>query len=189
MTKSFPAIAVALAAAFASPVFAQDGGLDIPTVPLVSPDAEGMEKTVDPASFDTSGVWEYSTSNHTVSGVCPDPGNAMSGLLEIAASGGDVSLTLVSGATCNPEWVCNYSGQVETGYLVFSNTGIVDDEGGKITNTLQMIFADPEAGFGRGGSYYLHPEGYECHWSYDITFHRPSFDGEIWVPGAARTTD
>ncbi|MFZ1470749.1 MAG: hypothetical protein WAT09_17500 [Paracoccaceae bacterium] len=81
MTKSFPAIAVAVVTAVASPVFAQEGGLDIPTVPLVSPNDLGMGKTVNPASFDTTGVWEYASSNHTVSGVCPNPGTAMSGLL------------------------------------------------------------------------------------------------------------
>ena len=189
MSKSLSAIAVAVLAAFAGPVFAQDGGLDIPTVPLVPPDAEGMSDRADPAGFDISGVWEYATSNHTVSGICNNPGSAMSGLLEIAASGGDVSLTLVSGAICNPGWVCAYTGGIEDHSVIVSNTGTVDDEGGEVTNALQLIFVGQEAGFGRGGSYYLHPEGYQCQWSYEIFFHRPDVEGDTWTPGVSESAD
>ncbi len=189
MMNSLPAMAVVVMAALAGSVFAQDGDLDIPPFRLISPDDEGVSDRADPANFDFSGVWEYATRGHTVSGMCNNPGEAMSGLLEIGTSGGDVSLTLVSGAVCKPASMCDYTGRIQNRYVIVSNTDRVDDEGGEVTNALQLIFVGEETGFGRGGSYYLHPEGYECQWDYEIFFHRPDVEGDIWTPGVAQSED
>ena len=167
----FPALAFAILTSLtATPVFAQSDAsdvFDIQPVPLVP---------VDPTEFDFTGVWEYVTSGHTVSGVCNAPGNLMSGLLDIQVAGGVVSLKLVSGAVCDPASMCDYTGEVGAGYLLVSNTGTVDDEGGEVTNALQLFFLNENQGFGQGGSYYLHPKGYECRWSYDFYYIHPELD-------------
>jgi len=162
----------------AAPVAAQGPGApnlpegwDVPTIP---PLPEG-ERAQDPADLGISGAWIYATSHHTLL-MCDfptSPGQAMSGHMEIAEHDGGVTATLVSGAVCDPGSMCIYEGAVEGQILAVSNSAIVDEEGGRASNGWSLIFTGPGAGIGSGTSTYVHPKGYSCSWSYQISLRRP----------------
>ena len=147
---------------------------DIPTPPLVP----GLDKSVlvDPATFDISGVWEYAS-------------DSMSGLLEISQSDGAVTLTLVSGAVCSPQETCTLSGAVEDKALIVSTASVVDDEGGTASTAFALYFLSQTDALGTGVSEYIHPEGYEMNWDYEITMHRPMMKDGEWDPGVAQSRD
>lgn len=141
------------------PVLAQD---DITPVPI----------PVDPALIDISGVWVFSSSNHTVSGSCP-VGTPMVGTLSIAKEEGAVSLQLLSGAMCNPVSMCSYSGEILESSILVSNGDEVDDEEGEVFNALNLFFYSEAKGAGNASSRYIHPKGFECHWEYSLKLSRP----------------
>lgn len=148
---------------------------DIPIAPIVP----GLDKDilVNPADFDISGVWEYSSDIPTA------------GILEITAMNGAVALELVSGAVCEPETMCSFDGAIQDKALVVSNSAIVDDEGGSATNALAIYFLSETDAMGSGSSRYVHPTGYEKQWSYTLNMHRPKLKDGEWEPGASRALD
>jgi hypothetical protein len=170
-----------LLAATAVPAAAQD----IPIAPLAPLD---LGDRADPAAIDLGGIWEYATLNHT--GGCPGAPSAgfpMGGLMEITQSGGAIAMRIETGAICDPASMCNFAGTIADGYLVLSNSDIVDDEGGRATNTLQLGFISDSVAQGVGGALYVHPKGMTCGWNWDILMHRPELDEHgNWVPGAAQ---
>jgi hypothetical protein len=151
-------------------------GWDMPTI---APLPEG-ERAQDPADLRISGAWIYATSDHVLL-ACDfptSPGQAMTGHMEIAEHDGGVTATLVTGAVCDPPVMCIYEGAVEGHVLAVSNSAIVDGEGGRASNGWALVFTGPGAGLGSGTSSYIHPEGYSCSWSYQISLRRPE-PGEL----------
>jgi len=137
----------------------------IPSVPI----------PVDAATVDFSGIWNYTTDNHTVSGVCRSAGAPMVGTLSLTLEDGAVAMEMLSGAVCDPASMCSYTGEINGGNVVVTNTDIVDDENGAVTNTTTLFFSSGENGRGNAVSRYVHPEGYECLWNYNVTLTRPKF--------------
>ena len=173
-----PARLAALLTALALPAQAQD----IPLVPLVPPD---LGSRADAGAIELTGLWEFATSNHQ--GGCPGShaGFAMGGLMEISQGGGALAMQIVSGATCDPATMCSFTGEIAQGDLILWNSGVVDDEGGTVTNTLHLVFANDSLAQGVGGALYHHPR-LDCLWSWDILMHRPELDDAgNWRPGAA----
>ena len=74
--------------------------------------------------------------------------------------------------TCRPPEVCRLSGSENDGTYTFTTTVPVDDEGGKVTNTAELVFTSANAAQGSGSSRYVHPEGFSCTWTFDITLSR-----------------
>lgn len=134
-------------------------------VPLVPPG-------ISADTFDFSGSWNYSTSNHNVSGQCPN-GTPMSGAIAITHANAAVGLMISSGATCDPGSMCMFDGAIdESGQLLVSNTDTVDEEGGEATNAMRLFFLSEELGAGFVASGYVHPKGFECQWSHYIQIWR-----------------
>lgn len=119
-----------------------------------------------------TGTWRYSTMNHEVSGMCPN-GQPMSGELSITQEDALAQVLVVSGAVCNPAFSCVYSGLVEEGDLLVANSGIVDDEGGQVTNELRLFFFSEVSAGGASVSVYTHPEGFTCSWTHTLSLSRP----------------
>lgn len=146
-------------AALSQVAMAQD---DVPLVPLGIP----AEK------FDFTGTWNYSTSNHNVSGQCPN-GTPMSGTIAITHANAAVGLMISSGARCDPGSMCMFDGAVdESGQLLVSNADTVDDEGGSAANAMRLFFLSEELGAGFVASGYVHPGGFECQWSHYVQIWR-----------------
>lgn len=141
--------------------------------PLTAQDLpESVPLPVDAATIDYSGIWAFSSANHTVSGRCPN-GTPMVGTLSISQMDGAISLQLLSGAKCDPASMCSYTGEIREGNIVVSNNDIVDDENGEVTNAMNLFFySDAKAG-GNVSSRYLHPKGFECNWEYNLDLTRP----------------
>lgn len=138
---------------------------------MAQSDIEPTPIPLDPSMVDFAGTWQYSTSNHRVSGDCPN-GSALDGTLAITRNGTEVGLMVMSGAVCNPASMCMYSGGIDDEYLLVSNTDTVDDEGGSATNALRLHFYSAAEGQGVSSSSYVHPKGFECQWSHDILIWR-----------------
>ena len=138
---------------------------DIPVVPLVKP--------INPKLIKITGTWNYSAQMPTVKGMCPAGGPA-SGTCTITKDSGDRPYTLVfvSGRVCNPVSLCTFKGTLSGNDLVFVNEAKVDNEGGSVTNAFRLTVLTNESAAGEASSRYLHPEGFECHWSYGITLTR-----------------
>jgi hypothetical protein len=151
-------------------------GWEIPNLAPLPEDTRAQ----DPAALDIGGAWIYATSNHTLL-ACDfpaPPGEPMSGHMEIAPHDGSVTVTLVSGATCDPAQMCIFEGGIDGTILAVGNSAIVDSEGGVASTGWSLIFTGPESGLGSGTSAYLHPKGYRCGWSYSIAVRRPK-PGEL----------
>ena len=174
----FRQIVIAAALSVALPVSAQD----IELVPLVPPD---LGDRANVANIDLNGVWEFATSNHQ--GGCPGgaAGFPMAGLMEISQAGGAIAMQVVSGAVCDPASMCSFTGEIAEGDLILWNSAPVDEEGGKVTNTLHLVFQNDSLAQGVGGSLYLHPK-MSCLWSWDMIVHRPEIKDGEWQPGVSR---
>jgi hypothetical protein len=120
---------------------------------------------------DLNGLWYFSTSGHTSSGVCP-PGKPGIGKLTISQSGSAIDLKLISGAVCKPASVCSYSGSVSGGRVSVANSASVDDEGGRVSNRLELSIVSDERMQGSSSSQYTHPEGPGCSWSSEMEAER-----------------
>ena len=136
---------------------------DIPIVPLVPP--------IDPALINIVGTWGYTTSGSSVTGVCP-PGPAASGTVTISGGAGGYTVVFVSGRICSPASMCTFTGTLAGNTLLVSNADTVDDEGGSASDALNLTVYNNGFISGNGSSSYIHPEGFECHWSYTITLTR-----------------
>jgi len=144
-------------------------------IPLGIVTAQDTEPTPlpidDPSKVDFTGVWTYTVTPMSVVGMCP-PGVPGSGELSIAVAGDVVTLTFLSGRTCSPPSMCTFTGRVEEGQIMVSNTDVVDEEGGEATNAIALFLSSDSNGWGRGSSRYLHPSGFECVWEENITISR-----------------
>ncbi len=152
--------ALCMLVVFVSIAFAQD---DIPLVPLTPP--------TNPALINIVGTWNYTASASSVTGACP-PGPAASGTVTISGGAGAYTLVFVSGRVCSPASMCTFTGALSGNTLSVSNADTVDDEGGSASNALSLTVYSNGLITGNGSSSYIHPEGFECHWSYTITLSR-----------------
>lgn len=146
--------------------------LAIPLGIVTAQDTEPTSLPIDdPSKVDFTGVWTYTVTPMSVVGMCP-PGVPGSGEISIAVAGDVVTLTFLSGRTCSPPSMCTFTGRVEEGQIMVSNTDVVDDEGGEATNAIALFLSSDSNGWGRGSSRYLHPSGFECVWEENITISR-----------------
>jgi hypothetical protein len=141
----------------ASISLAQD---DMPLVPLTPP--------INPALISIAGTWNYTASGSSVTGMCP-PGPPGSGTVTISGGAGAYTVIFVSGRACSPASMCTFTGTLAGNNLLVSNADTVDDEGGSAGNALNLTVYNNGFISGSGSSSYIHPEGFECHWSYSIT--------------------
>ena len=127
----------------------------------------------DAGDIDPTGVWQVTRSSSKTVGMCPMGGDG-GGELTIEKTPGGLTLTYGAGMTCNPAEVCRLTGSKTGGTdaFRFSTTVPVDHEGGRVTNTLDLEFASATAAAGSGSSKYLHPEGFSCTWTFDVTLTR-----------------
>ncbi len=145
------------------PVTFSVAGEEVPLVPLTPP--------INPALINIGGTWDYTASGSSVTGVCP-PGPAALGTITISGSAGVYTLVFVSGRVCSPASMCTFTGTLKGNTLLVSNADIVDDEGGSASNALNLTVYNNGFISGDGSSSYIHPEGFECHWSYSINLSR-----------------
>ena len=121
--------------------------------------------------LDPTGVWQVTRSNSKTMGPCPMGGNG-GGELRIEKEAGGFTLTYGEGMTCRPAEVCHLTSSETEGIYTFTTTVPVDDEGGKVTNAVQIEFTSATAAAGTGSSKYVHPEGFSCTWTFDIALSR-----------------
>ncbi len=160
MKKAFLCIACAIIlGTICSAVTAQE----IPSVPLTKP--------IDPKLINITGTWNYTSSASTVTGMCP-PGGPASGTAALTKSGETYTLKIVSGRVCKPASMCIFTGRLTGNTLILSNTDVVDNEKGTVTNALGLQVVNNEFIDGRSSSRYVHPEGHECQWSNTMTLDR-----------------
>ena len=133
--------------------FAQDG---IPTVPL--------GKSIDPKLINITGTWKYE--------MVSSGGPPAAGTCSITGGKGGYTLVLQSGAVCKPKSMCTITGQLTGNTLILSNTDTVDDEGGSVTNAMNLTVHSNELITGNGSSRYVHPEGFQRHWTETMTMTR-----------------
>jgi hypothetical protein len=136
---------------------------DMPIVPLTPP--------IDPKLIDIVGSWSYVTSASSVTGMCP-AGPASSGTITISGGAGGYTVVFVSGRVCNPASMCTFTGTLSGNNLLVSNADTVDNEGGSAGNALNLTVYSNGMITGNGSSSYIHPDGFECHWSYTISMTR-----------------
>jgi hypothetical protein len=136
---------------------------DTPLVPLDPP--------INPALINIVGTWDYTSSASSVTGTCP-PGPAASGTVTITGGAGAYTVVFISGRTCSPASMCTFTGTLSGNTLLVSNADTVDDEGGSAGNALNLMVYNNQFISGSGSSSYIHPGGFECHWSYTINLTR-----------------
>jgi hypothetical protein len=110
----------------------------------------------------------YATTNHTIKGTCP-PGKASSGACEIKESDKGFRLTLVTGSVCQPASMCVFFCQRSGDTVNCTNTDKVDDEGGMVTNKMNLKIGESGQAAGTGSSVYNHPGGFTCTWGYRVS--------------------
>jgi hypothetical protein len=121
--------------------------------------------------LDPTGVWKVARSNSKTAGPCPMGGDG-SGELTIEQAGDGFTLSYGEGMSCRPAEVCRLTGSKTGGTYSFTTTVPVDSEGGKVTNAAELEFESATAAAGSGSSKYVHPEGFSCTWTFDITLSR-----------------
>jgi hypothetical protein len=123
------------------------------------------------AGIDLSGTWAYATSNSWKKGPCPT-GRVSGGKLKIEQKGKGVTLTFLSGQVCRPKSMCTFKGTVSGNTYTFSNSAVVDGEGGKVENKIRLTASSSKQAEGKSASHYVHPGGMKCSWGFDITLTR-----------------
>ena len=119
-------------------------------------------------SYDLTGTWNFTTSNATHSGYCP-AGNNSSGTCVISQTGNMLTLTFMSGWTCDPVSMCTYVGACTGDVYTFSNSDDVDDEGGVATNAIYLTATSENTLSGSSASMYV-IDNFTCTWGYDAVF-------------------
>lgn len=120
---------------------------------------------------DLSGSWSYTRTAGSVSGMC-SAGRPASGLISITQQGSKVALDIESGSTCKPASVCKFAGKLEGKNLSVTNAASVDDEGGKVANSMRLVVISDGSMKGSSSSKYTHPGGFACTWQSQITLSR-----------------
>lgn len=128
---------------------------DIPTVPLTKP--------INPKLINITGTWKYE--------MISSGGPPAAGTCSITGGKGGYTLVLQSGAVCKPKSMCTFTGQLTGNTLILSNSDKVDDEGGSVTNAMNLTVHSNELITGNGSSRYVHPDG-ERHWTETMTMTR-----------------
>lgn len=129
---------------------------DIPTVPLTKP--------IDPKLINITGTWHYE--------MISSGGPPAAGTCSLTGGKGGYTLVLQSGAVCKPKSMCTFTGELTGNTLILSNTDTVDNEGGSVTNAMRLFVQSNEFIHGNGSSRYVHPEGYQKHWTETMTMTR-----------------
>ena len=120
--------------------------------------------------MDPVGRYSFTLTDMKVAGDCP-MGQDNSGRLSIIKEGPGYVLTYIEGMECRPPSVCTLGGRCKGPECAFSTTVQVDDEGGKVTNSVTLRFNGGNAS-GPGKSVYKHPSGFTCAWTYLVTLTR-----------------
>ncbi len=140
-------------------------------------------KDADSAYLDINGLWDFKTSDYTVTGTCP-PGNPASGTMSLTNEANSTRVTLVflSGMTCSPNEACVYRGAFQTEKNVVVSNHLTDSSGGTITNTISLTWASPTSAYGTGVSVYNFSNGLSCTWNYklNLTKHEGSDKNGWW---------
>ena len=123
------------------------------------------------ADLDLSGTWNFTISNTQVSGPCPVGPNS-SGVCTITQTGDQFRLAFVEGRICRPASLCTYEGTISGKEYNASNSAHVDNEGGKVTNTIVFNASSANAASGNGTSTYSHPGGMKCDWRFDFSIQK-----------------
>lgn len=132
--------------------------------------------TPDTRGTSLNGGWFVQGSAPRASGPCP-PGSALMGGAHVDQTGQFVRLRFTLGFTCQPAAVCQYEGTITGGRLRLSNSVVVDGEGGKVTNTLDLVIESNDRLSGTSTSTYQHPEGDRCTWTSSVEIGRKPDDG------------
>ena len=123
------------------------------------------------SDLDLSGPWNFTISNTKASGPCPAGPNS-SGICTIAQTGDQFHLEFVEGRVCKPDSMCTYEGTISGKEYNASNSATVDNEGGKVTNTIVFTASSAKAASGHGTSTYSHPGGMKCDWKFDFAIQK-----------------
>lgn len=107
----------------------------------------------------------YSMDQPTVAGMCP-PGRPAAGSCEISGDSESFILTLTSGAVCSPAASCTYECQPAGEGFICTNSVVADNEGGRVTNTMELAPLNGDTYNGICTSEYVHPQGFSCKWVY-----------------------
>ena len=156
------------------------GMLAAATVPTSAQDAPATPTPtpIPVANLDLNGTWTFQTSEPTVTGGCP-AGTALSGTADITQDRMQVTLKYLTGPTCRPAEVCSYAGTLdEDNQFVVTNSVTVDDEGGKVANEIHLTVVNNGLAKGTATNHYIHPSGYQCLWTMDVSFMREDKDNE-----------
>lgn len=127
------------------------------------------------ATYDLSGTWSFSTSGNWVTGVCPK-GADSTGTLQIAQTGDSFTMKILTGMVCSPASMCSYTGTIVGAAYTATNSAVVDNEGGKATNTITFAASSATAATGADSSTYVHPKT-TCTWGFNIVLSRGAPDG------------
>ncbi len=138
--------------------------------------AQATPGTPDTLGTSLAGGWFFRGSAPRVSGRCP-PGSAMMAAAHVDQQGQRVRLRYTLGITCTPPSVCQYEGSITGGRVKLTNTAVVDDEGGRVTNTLDLAIESNDRLSGTATSKYLHPDGIQCVWTSRVEVTRKPDDG------------
>ena len=127
-----------------------------------------------------TGLWDYRTSDYTVTGTCPT-GNPASGTLSIVHDTNGtrtVTLQFLEGITCNPSESCRYQGTAQDPISIVVSNNLQDQSGGYATNTLAIRWSSNSTASGTGASVYNFSNGVSCTWNYKITLTRREGSGK-----------
>ena len=122
------------------------------------------------STYDLSGTWNYVTSENWVSGLCQAGANA-SGTLTITQEDSTATMVINSGMVCDPASMCSYNGTVKENVYTFTNSAIVDDEGGEASNTIVLTAVSANAAAGNDISSYVLND-FSCSWGFNISMTR-----------------
>ncbi len=125
------------------------------------------------AYLDINGLWDFKTSDYSVTGTCP-PGNPASGTISITEDANSSSITMVflSGMTCSPDAACVYKGGYQTDKNIVVSNSLADTTGGTVSNTISLTWTSDSSAYGTGVSVYNFSNGVSCTWNYKITLQR-----------------
>ncbi|MBL8919886.1 MAG: hypothetical protein JNJ54_13550 [Myxococcaceae bacterium] len=135
-----------------------------------------QQGTPDTRGTSLAGGWFVRSSAPRVSGICP-PGQALMGGAHVDQTGHQVRLRFTIGFTCQPPAVCQYEGTIAGARLTLSNSVVVDDEGGRVKNTLDLVIESNDSLTGKSTSTYQHPDGDSCTWTSSVEISRKPDDG------------
>lgn len=144
--------------------------------------AEGISlgNRADSSYLSMTGLWDYHTSDYTVTGTCP-AGNPAAGTLSIyndTNATKTTTLQFLEGITCNPQESCLYRGTVQDAISMVVSNNLTDGSGGYATNTLAITWSSNSTASGTGVSVYNFSNGVSCTWNYKISLTRREGSGK-----------